>query len=115
MAKEFIVLNSSTDTIFFTVNSAFWFPITTGQQLVTGVSAWLGASAQENAAIQSGAVIEELRSFSFPTGLDATSMLNTLVQYWTNRNAQLGGIGPGAFAGAYFDPQGGGLIIPPPK
>jgi len=80
-----------------TVNVVLWYPITSGQKTTSGISAWPNASTAENAAIQNGSVLEEAASFQFPVGLPAASIEAYLLQYWTNRNNQLGGVGPGQY------------------
>jgi hypothetical protein len=97
MANQIIILGSNINSVFTTVSLVFWYPITTGALATGGVSAWPKASAAENAAIQAGTILEEQQSFQFPTGLTAAQMETYLLQYWTNRNAQLNGQGPGMF------------------
>lgn len=107
MAKEIIILGASADSIMLNVNALFWFSITSGAQPQANGSAWGGASALENQAIQNGAVLEEQKTFSFPTGLVPTAIKAFLVQYWNNRNAELGGQGPALFGGVNFDSTAG--------
>jgi hypothetical protein len=103
MSKQIIILGVSTTPVINAVSAVFWYPITSGKQTVTGVSAWSGASAAENSAIQSGSVLEEQRNFDFPVGLPAATIKSFLLQYWTNRNTQLNGVGPALFSGVYDD------------
>jgi len=103
MAKKIIIIGASVSPIIYNINVVFWYPITSGQKTTTGTSAWPGASAAENTALQNGSVLEELQSFQFPIGMSTTNMKAQLDQYWTNRNANLNGIGPGLFANIYED------------
>ncbi len=103
MTTQIIILGSSINSVFTTVNLVFWFPITAGAQAASGVSAWPKASAAENAAIQAGTILEEQQTFQFPTGMTAAQMENYCLQYWTNRNAQLNGQGPGMFANVGYN------------
>jgi hypothetical protein len=103
MAKQIIILGVSTTPILNTISCVFWFPIATGIKTVTGVSVWSGASAAENLAIQAGTVLEEQTNFQFPVGFAVASIKAFLLQYWTNRNSQLAGAGPGQFANVYDD------------
>lgn len=109
MAKKIIVLPQSTDGIMVSYSVAFWYPITSTPRPQTNGSAWiasgtsLGASTAENQAIQAGTVQEELKGFSFPVGLATAAIEAYLQQYWTNRNAQINGIGGNQYYGVAFD------------
>jgi hypothetical protein len=103
MAKQIIILGVSTDPVINNVSAVFWFPITSGKLITAGVSAWSGASAAENAAIQSGSVLEEQRNFQFPTGTPTATMKAFLQQYFTSRNTQISGVGPAQFNGVFDD------------
>jgi|SRR6185437_326340 len=103
MAKQIIALTKSTDGTTLSVTAAMWFPITAGAKPVTANSAWTGASAAENTAIQNGSVLEEVRTFSFSVGEAAATIKATMQQAWTARNGQLNGIGPNVYNGIFFD------------
>jgi hypothetical protein len=103
MAKEIVILGSSQNSLYTTVNAVCWFAITSGAKTQTNGSAWGGASTAENTAIQAGTVLEEQNSFQFPTGLPTANMKAFLVQYWTNRNAQINGVGPGLYQNVFDD------------
>jgi len=103
MAKQVIVLQRSTNGTQQTIQAAFWFAITSGAAPVTANSAWAGASAAENQAIQNGSVLEEVQALTVPIGLAAANIKATLQQAWTERNNQLAGIGPNVFSGVFFD------------
>jgi hypothetical protein len=103
MAKQIIVLGASTDPILTSISCVFWYPITSGTKAQANGSLWANASAAENTAIQNGTVLEESRGFQFPSGLTAANIKAFLVQYWTNRNAQINGVGPGLFANVFDD------------
>jgi hypothetical protein len=103
MANEIIVLGSSINSLFMSISLVFWYPITTGMAPVGGTSVWSKASSAENAAIQAGTVLEEQQTFQFPTGFSFANIQTFLLQYWTNRNAQLGGQGPGMYANAGYN------------
>jgi len=111
MAARIIILGSSINSVFLTANCVFWYPITSGQKATTGVSAWPGASAAENAAIQNGSILEETITFPFPTGLPVPNLQAFLLQYWTNRNAQINGVGPGLYANAGYDSVSGWINV----
>jgi hypothetical protein len=97
MANQIIILGSSTSNGMLSLQLVFWFPISSGQKVAAGVSAWPNASVAENTAIQNGSILEEQGGFSFPVGLPAANIEAYLLQYWTNRNAQIGGVGPGQY------------------
>jgi len=103
MANQIIILGSNINSVFTTVNMVFWYPITTGAAAISGISAWPKASTAENAAIQAGTILEEQQTFQFPTGFTTAQMEEYCLQYWTNRNAQLGGQGPGMFANTGYN------------
>jgi len=105
MAKQAIVLGVNQSSLFTSVSAVFWFPVTQSgtAKAVSGGSAWSGATAGENTAIQNGTVIEEQQSFQFPTGLAAASIKDFLLTYWTRRNAQIGGVGPNLYNGVFVD------------
>jgi hypothetical protein len=115
MAKQVIVMGVGiSNGLWVSSDCLFWYPITSGKQPQTAGSAWTGASAAENAAIQSGSVLEERTSIAMPYNNDASSNESALVQYWTNRNAQIAGRGPTQAQGTYYDPAGGGWVAGPP-
>jgi hypothetical protein len=91
----------------------FWYPITSGMAPTTTGSAWAGASAAENTAIQNGTVLEERTTIQLPYNNDANANEISLLQYWTNRNAQIAGRGPHQAQGTYYDPAGGGWVAGP--
>jgi hypothetical protein len=103
MANEIVVIKTSTSNNMLNLTMVFWYPITSGQLAITGTSAWANASAAENTAIQNGSILEEVQSFSFPVGLNFTYVQFYLLQYWTNRNADLGGVGPGLYENAGYN------------
>lgn len=103
MAKQIIALQQSSNGTDVSYQVAFWFPITSGAQTQTAGSAWTGASAAENQAIQNGSVKEEIVGYTFPVGTPATAIKAILQQAWTERNAQINGVGPNQFYGVFFD------------
>jgi hypothetical protein len=109
-AKQIIVLGKSQTETEVTYNVLFWFPITSKPQPQTTGSAWTpvtgistGAAAAENTAIQNGTVKEESYSFSFPVGTPVATIEAYLQQAWTNRNAQIAGVGAYQYYGSYYD------------
>jgi hypothetical protein len=103
MAKQIIVLGVSQNDTSQNISCVFWYAINSGLRTQTAGSLWIGASAAENQAIQSGAVLEESQSFSFPVGTLAATIKDVLNKAWTQRNSALGGIGPNTFNGIFFD------------
>jgi hypothetical protein len=103
MSKQIILQGVSINSLYTTINGLFWFPITSGAKAQSNGSAWTSASAAENTAIQSGTVLEESGSFQFPTGTTTANIKAYLLQYWTNRNTQINGVGPGLFANVFED------------
>ena len=102
-AKQVIVLQQSTNGAQTCYKVANWYAITTGMQAQTSGSAWSGASAAENTAIQNGSVLEEVQTTCFPVGQDVTSIKSVLLKNWAVRNSQINGIGPAQYQGVYYD------------
>lgn len=111
MAKQVIVLSQASNGITTTYQVAFWYPATTGIATQANGSVWSGALTTESAAIQAGTVLEEVEEFTFPTGTAGANIEAYLLQHWTNRNAQIGGVGPHQYYGSYYDPAAGGWTI----
>lgn len=101
--KRSVVIGQSTSGSNVCYRIANWYVITTGQQTQTAGSQWSGASTAENTAIQNGSVLEEVNNQCFPVAQDVTSIKAVIVQFWTVRNSQIGGIGPAQFQGVFFD------------
>ncbi|HUJ41270.1 MAG TPA: hypothetical protein VLW54_12050 [Candidatus Acidoferrales bacterium] len=114
MSKRIIVLGKTETETEMTISVIFWFPITSFPAPQTGGSAWVpvagvssGASTAENQAIQAGTVKEEGGSFTFPVGTPVANLEAVLLQAWSNRNAQLNGVGSYQYYGAYNDSSAG--------
>jgi hypothetical protein len=107
MAKQIIIIGAAADNIMLNVSCVFWFPVTSGVKTQSSGSVWTGASTAENTAIQNGSVQEEPTSFSFPVGLAAANVKAFLLQYWTNRNARIAGVGQALYSGVFDDSVSG--------
>jgi hypothetical protein len=107
MSKQIIIIGAASDNIMLSVSCVFWFPVASGAKAQTNGSVWTGASTAENTAIQNGSVQEEQTSFSFPVGLAVASVKAFLLQYWTNRNARIGGVGQALYANVFEDSVNG--------
>lgn len=109
MAKQVIVLTKSSSESEVTYTCAMWYAITSGIRTQTAGSAWVpngssaGASAAENTAIQNGTVLEEVQTFTFPVSTPSADMEAYILQAWTNRNAQINGVGPNQYYGTFHD------------
>lgn len=108
MAKEWICLgksNSGSEDIY---SLLLWIPVAAGRKAQANGSVWADASPAEDAAIQSGAVIEEQTSVALPAGLDlisnGTAVQAVFLQAWTIRAGQINNNGPAEYAGIYYDP-----------
>lgn len=104
-----IILGKSTSGSFDTIQCLFWFDIASGQLARTSGSSWNQATAADNAAIQSGAVLEESNSFTFPAGLagaNPSAVEAYIDRAWTNRNNEIAGVGPAQFANVTESPTG---------
>lgn len=108
MAKRIIILGVGVQSdVFSHVDAVFWYPITQGALPTPNGSAWTGASTAETQAIQNGTVLEERNPFQFPVGMATATIEAVLLQYWTDRNAQINGRGPGVFSGTFNDSNTG--------
>jgi len=104
MAKEIIALTQVSDGTNQTIQFAMWYSITSGMLPQPTVSSqWAGASTAENTAIQNGTVKEEIYIHTFPLNTPATAIKAVVNQAWTDRNAQINGVGPNQFNGIFFD------------
>jgi hypothetical protein len=85
----------------------FWLAVPTGQEIplaATVTSAWTGASALENTALQNGTVIEEAHETQVPTGTTKAAIENGLLNHFNNRQAQLNARqNPNQYYGVFFD------------
>lgn len=108
MAKQIIVLDTNpADGGAFNVRCAMWFSVTPGKEwpMGSGVgSAYTGASAAEVQAIQQGQVVEEVKSYSFPSTTTTANIKTALVNSYASRNAYLA-TQPfkGQYYGVFFD------------
>jgi hypothetical protein len=107
VSKQIIILGTSQSATLFNVNVLMWFPITQFPKPGAPLSAWSGASAAENSAIQAGSIVEESNAFQFPLGFGAGNIKTFLQQYWTSRNAAIGGLGTNQYANVFYDSSSG--------
>lgn len=112
MAKEVIVLETNqNDGGFITIRAVFWIPVTSGQEQPIqslAASAWSGASAAEIGALQQGTVLEEVRTFVFPSTMATADVQKLLQTGWNSRAAYLATVPPkGQYYGVYFDSVAG--------
>lgn len=103
MAKQIIVMITEQSGIDLNVQVALWYPVTSGMKPGASASQWSGASAAENSAIQAGTVIEEIKWFWFPAGIDTTTIKNTVAKHYANKNGIQNGVGPNIWFGVYDD------------
>ena len=108
MAKSIIVLDTNpTDGGSIFVRCAMWFPVAAGKDWPLGSgsgSVWAGASAAEIQAIQVGQVIEEVKSYSFPSTTTVPNIKTALVNNYTSRNTYLATQpAKGQYYGVYFE------------
>lgn len=107
MAKQIIVLDTNpADGGSISVRCAYWFPVTVGKEwpVPGAVSAWASASAAENQSLQQGQVIEETRSYSFPSTTTVTTIKASLVNNYVSRAAYVAAQpSRGQFYGVFFD------------
>jgi hypothetical protein len=108
MAKQAIILTvargSGGDV---DVTWLFWLPVPAGQQIpltLTTVSAWTGATAVDNTAIQNGTVIEEVHEAQFPVSMTKAQIQAAIVAAYNTRTAQFAARqNPNQYFGIFFD------------
>ena len=107
-AKEVIVLAIRTSTpAVINVQYALWLTTLVPVPQPGAVSVWTGASAQENAAIAAGLVIEETRARDFPNTLTKAQIEGFLQAEFQAGQAYLQSVAqPGQFYGVFFDGTG---------
>jgi hypothetical protein len=107
MAREITILDVTPNDVNDNIaRIAFWFyPPAANQVPNPGASSqWRGASATDNANIQSGAIIEEVRVITFLQNMSLTEIKAYLLTAYNNRAAQLTAkVNPNQFYGANFD------------
>lgn len=107
--KRVIVLTYSSNGTQMQVTGVMWYAITTGARPQTSGSLWVasgtstGASTAENQAIQAGTIYEETFSQVFPVSTPTATIESDLIQYWTDRNAQIAGNGANIYYGVWYD------------
>lgn len=104
-AKRVIWLTTQTVSGGYQVNYLLWVVTPSG---VPGKgSAWSGASASENAALNSGTFIEVPRSQFFPLGTSLANAEAQLQNDWiAQQNALTASVQPGQFFGNFLDSAG---------
>lgn len=107
MAKQVIFLDASPgDASHTLVRYVMWFPIAPASQVpIAGAqSAWRGASAQDNKDLQTGAMIEELRSVNFLKSVTPAEMQAYVQTVYNQRLTERAALqNPNTFYGAFFD------------
>lgn len=101
--KKVICLGKSSNAGYDTYQFAMWYTITSGLAPRTAGSAFTGATTPENTAIQSGSVLEEIESYTVPTGIQPTTIKDIALCRWAVRQSQLNGVGPQQYFGVYDD------------
>lgn len=104
-AKEIIILTTdpflSNSTI--SVNYLLWLTTSTPSAVST-LSAWKGASTQENSAILNGTTVELSRSVTFSTTITKAQLEAAIQQDFATQQAAFSAVPPpGAFYGVCFD------------
>lgn len=108
MAKQIIILeNNASEGGLSALRVAFWLAAVSGQEVPLpqlAQSSWKLASSDEIAALQTGAVIEEVRNFTFPTSIGTDDIHKILQIAYQDRVEYLASIPPkGQFYGIFFD------------
>ena len=105
MAKEIIIagVQQNPQSQALQITGWYWFPITSGAKTQANGSAWSGASAAENSAIEAGTVLEVSFIVNYPIGTPVATLKSLLQQDWANKNSALAGLGPAVDANVYYD------------
>jgi hypothetical protein len=106
-AKQIIALNlAPTTTGEVDVMTAFWYPVTAGNEFPQSASAsqFSRSVADENTAISTGRLIEEVNSFRFPSSYTGAQMEAFLQVMYTAKLAARNAVpSAGQFYGFFFD------------
>lgn len=104
MAKQIIVLEQSAPNLF---NVAFWLAVPTVRQPfyvnAAATSRYKDASAPELAALQSGAVVEQVAEFSYPAGTAIGAVMALLQTEFATRQAKVTAANPWSRYGSFWD------------
>ncbi len=110
MARKIIILdrvNLPSDQDF---RVAFWLDVAVPRQPfyadATAVSAVIGATADELAAIRSGAVVEEVQTVPARSNATQAALLSALVTRYNARQAEFTARNPWARYGSFYDGTG---------
>jgi hypothetical protein len=107
MAREITILDVTPNDVNDNVaRIAFWFYIPVANQVpAPGASSqWRGASASDIAAIQSGAVIEEVRTIVFLQNMTLAEIKAYMVTAYNARAAQITAkVNPNQYYGDFYD------------
>jgi hypothetical protein len=110
-AKQIVILNTFGDGQTVSVTAAYWFPVPAQYQAAQATictqcqSAWKGAAAGDNAALQNGTVVEFVYTLAFPQGTSTASMKAALLQKWNNVNTNI--VWPTQYYGVFLDSVSG--------
>jgi hypothetical protein len=107
-AKETVMLNASTPSAGqIAIRYLLWLTTVTPVFSAGAISQWVGASAQENAALITGNTIEMGRSFNFPATSTKTEIQAAMQSDFVAQQAALvASIQPGVYYGVYYDGTG---------
>lgn len=107
-AKDVVVLSVTVPQAgVITLQYALWITTSAPVAKAGAVSQWIGASAQENAALAAGTTIEVIRSISLASASTAAEIKSVLSSdYAAQQSALAATIQPGTYFGVYYDGVG---------
>lgn len=107
MAKKIILLNRSRSENEIELSYVFWLDVPEAQREIyagrVSQSKYAGATAEENALLASGAVLEDFRVSAWAIGTTATTIRQSLVASYNAAQAALSAINRRQYYGAYWD------------
>ncbi len=110
-AKRIIILDNKTQPTLGNeaprvYRAAFWADVPVARQpfyVTTAVSAWAGAAAADNTAIQSGAVAERVVIATLPFNVTLLAAQTALQTMWTDYQAEITAANPWNRYGSFWD------------
>lgn len=109
--KQIIILETNpSEGGLITIRVAFWLPVPAGAEVPIpslAQGAFKDISPEELALLQSGAILEEVRQFTFPQSLNVDDVHKILQIAFNDRAEYLASIPrKGQYYGAFFDGNG---------
>lgn len=109
MARQIITLEVTPSGGEINVRCALWFPVTAGQEkpvpgFISQVKGSASPDATEATALESGAVVEVIKSYAFPDNTSLAAIQSNLVLFYNRILAYLATVpNPGKYYGKNYN------------